>query len=48
MAHETIIEDGIDILGVGAVMGGGGMATTPPGSSPGSQLPTSGSAPSMC
>jgi len=34
--------------GVGAVMGGGGMSTTPPGSSPGSQLPTSGSAPSMC
>jgi len=34
--------------GVGGGIGGGGISNTPPGSSPGSQLPTSGSAPSMC
>jgi hypothetical protein len=34
--------------GIGGGGGGGGGVGTPPGSSPGSQLPTSGSAPSMC
>ena len=34
--------------GAGGGIGGGGMTNTPPGSSPGSQLPTSGSAPPVC
>ena len=34
--------------GVGGGMGGGGMTNTAPGSSPGSQLPTSGSTPPVC
>jgi len=34
--------------GVSGGIGGSGMTNTPPGSSPGSQLPTSGSAPPVC
>lgn len=34
--------------GVGGGIGGGGITNTPPGSSPGSQLPTSGGPPPVC
>ena len=36
------------VRGFGGGIGGGGTTNTPPGSSPGSQLPTSGSAPPLC